>query len=275
MRSLASQGAQLILLDREPSSLAVQQLLLLIQQTTSNERVYAESCDTSGSASSIQSIATFCEKWKKNRKRSPTGEDLGFESIDSLILSDDLSTTEDGFGSPDQGEKYHGACLRAKLAIVGGLMPVLQDSKTRVINVVSPFYAASSPISLPPAISEEPWVLSSPWRAGQPWTFAASPALSSIAVLSYLAKPPHDLTALFISPGVSRAWLVQVLTAQSNIAGWLLVIILGPFIWALGKSTPECTTAIERGIHVDLQRDDRARSGIHSGGLIAREKQAL
>lgn len=243
-----------------------------MQYASDNERVYSESCDTTGTASSLTSITSFCEKWRKNKRRSPLGEDLGYETIDTLILSDDESTTKDGFGTRDQREKCHGACLRAKLALVEGLLPVLKQSKTRVINVVSPFYAASPPIKIAPEESEEkdkPWKLS-PWIPRHPWTFAASPSLSSIAVMAHLSKAPYELHTMSISPGISRAWVTQVLTANPSIKGWSTLICLSPLIWALCKSSSECINAIEKAIHADLQETAKRKDGIRPGALVVK-----
>ena len=267
---MAEQGAQIILLHKDPTDPQVQNLLHLVQLglENENERIYAEPVDCSGSPSSLASIHAFCQTWIKNRKKSPIGDDLGIEKIDTIILTDDESIAKDGFGSPDGRERYHNACLRAKVALVEGLLPVISESGTRVINLVSPFYAASPPLPMPASQAS----LSLRWYSYQPWTFASAPTLGSIAVFKHLTQPPNDITCLSISPGVTRTWLFDILTASGGLFTYTLAILLSPLIWACGKSMAEAVTEVERAIHLDLkqlkQKDKQAVSALINTGKV-------
>ena len=272
LRAFAEQGAQLVLLHKDPTDPQVQHLLHLVQLglENENERIYAEAVDCSGSPASLASIHAFCQKWIKNRKKSPIGDDLGVEKIDTMILSDDESTTKDGFGTAEGKEKYYNTCLRAKLALVEGLKPVIGESNTRVVNIVSPFYAASAPLPMPGA----GFLSHLSWHSYQPWTFSAVPTLGSIAVFKHLTQPPNDITCLSISPGVTRSWLFQTMTARGGYLGYTMAVLLSPLIWACGKSMAEAVTEIERGVHLDLKQlkqKDKAAVGalINAGKVIS------
>lgn len=259
-----------MLLHKDPTDPQVQHLLHLIGLglENENERVYAEAVDCSGSPESLAGIASFCQKWAKNRKKSPIGDDLGVEKIDTIIHSDDESTAHDGFGTPESRQRYYNACSRAKIALVEGLRPVIAESETRIVNVVSPFYAASQPLPMP----GQDFLSHLRWHRYQPWTFASSPTLGGIAVFKHLTLPPNDITCLSISPGLTRSWLIQILTARGSWLGYSLVLLLGPLIWACGKSMAEAVTEIERGIHLDLkqlkQKDKQAVGALINAGKV-------
>lgn len=215
----------------------------------------------------MASIKAFTDRWSHSRKKSPLGDDLGPEQIDTLILFDDSSTIKIGIGSPDARAQYHAACLSAKVALIQGLQSSIAESNSRIISVVSPFYAASPLLPLPTAgIDLSSAVI---WSRWQPWTFPASPALGSIAIMRHLAKEPNHLQSLSVTTGISRDWIVQMLTAHYTYIGWVLVVLLSPFIWALGKSTAECVTAIERGIMLDFKASSRSSLPTPAGSLVA------
>lgn len=268
LRAVAEQGAQLVLLHKDPLDPQVQHLLHLVQLGLENERVYAEAVDCSGTPESLANIHAFCQKWVKNRKKSPIGDDLGIEKIDTIILSDDESICKDGFGTPNRGQKYYNACLRAKVALAEGLKPVIAHSQTRIVNIVSPFYAASPPLSMPSADDS----LQPRWSTLQPWTFASAPTLGSIAVFKHLTLPPNDISCLSISPGITRRSLYQVLTAKGSLLGYVMAVLLSPLIWAAGKSMSEAITEVERGIHLDLkqlkQKDKQAVGALINAGKV-------
>lgn len=196
---------------------------------------------------------------------SPLKEDLGSEHIDSLILTDDASVIgRDGFGSPDRRKPYYGAALRAKLALVHGLQPVLKTSRCRVLNIVDPFYAASPPLDPKPD-----HILNVPWRPAQPWTFGAATSLSSIAAFQYLSGQLPEAFVLSISTGLSRARMFDSLTASSGVFSYLLAVLLAPLIWAFGKSANECVSAVEKGIMLDYRNsEDPLDKEIKSGALL-------
>lgn len=293
IRSLAVQGAQVILLHKFPADPILQQLLDLIRSTTENERVYAEPCDTSASSpESIESIHAFSKKWNATHKRSPLGEDLGPEPIDTLILSDDeFLEKKTGFGTPSQASlDYYNASLRSKILLVQGLLPALRNSKTRIVNIVAPFYAASPPLNPPSSTAHAEsasFIADLPWRSFQPWTFSSPSSLCSIVAFRHLAHaelgPGADLpepsvvqaaarerkmTVVSVSTGLTRSWLVNVFTSRSPTLGWPLCLLLSPLIFAMGKSMPDATKEIERSIHGDFLDLHKHPNGIPSGSLI-------
>jgi len=287
-----------ILLHKFPADPILQQLLDLIRSTTQNERIYAESCETSASSlESIQSIRAFTKKWNLTHKTSPLGDDLGAEPIDTLILSDDESLEKNtGFGTPQQARlDYYNASLKGKIILVSGLLPALRNSKTRVVNVVAPFYAASPPLDPPSTSSSKDItgeiaspVANIPWRSFQPWTFSAPSSLCSIAAFRHLAAseigpakdvPPSiikvgardaKMTVVSVSTGLTRSWLVGMFTGRSPILGWPLCLLLSPLIFVIGKSMPDATKEVERAIHGDFLDLHKHPNGVTSGSLIVR-----
>lgn len=288
---MAVQGAQVILLHKLPADPILQQLLDLIRSTTENERVYAEPCDTSASsAEAVESIKAFTKKWNATHKQSPLGEDLGPEPIDTLILSDDeYLEKKNGFGTPKMPASmdYYNAALKGKVLLVQGLLPVLRKSKTRVVNVISPFYAASP--ALDPLTSDtdiEDYIAKLPWHSYQPWTFPAVSSLLSIATFRHLAQvelgpeqelPPAILkagvrdpkmTIVTVSTGLTRSWLLDMMTSRAPVVGWPLSILMSPLIFVLGKSIPDATKEVERSLHGDFLDLHKHPTGVSSGSLL-------
>ena len=264
-----------MLLHPDPASPLVQQFLNLITSTTENELVYAETVDCSGTGASLASIQKFCKYWVTTKRKSPIGGDLGNQSIDSLILSDDESLSQRSMAgnlAQDPREHYHLALLRAKIALVKGLEPVLKSSNTRIINIVSPFYAASPPIPMPSTTEQASPFQRIPWRPSQPWTHGSAPALASVAVFRHLAMPPEDLTSLSVSTGITRTFIGETLATRFGVIGWLIVLLVSPLIWAFGKSMNEATTEVERAIHLDLkqlrQADRKAINALLNAGRV-------
>ena len=257
----------------DPAAPEVLQLLHLLQQDTSNERIYCERCDCAGvEATSVASIKAFCDKWKNNRRRSPVGDDLGWEPIDTLILLDEERLLRTSFGERDHRKRFCGAGVHAKAALIEGIKPVLKQYDTRIINVVSAFYAASPPLKAPADGNLLAYI--SPWQAHQPWTFAAAPALLSIAMMRYYAKQ-DDLNTLSISTGVSRRWLLQICETRFTLVSWLLSILLLPVIWSFGKSTTECIDSIEAALMVERIRPfgEGSKDALSRGDLISQGRK--
>lgn len=284
----------MILLHKFPADPILHQLLDLIRSTTENERIYAESCDTSAtSQESIESIRAFTKKWSSMHKKSPLGDDLGPEPIDTLILSDDEHLEKkNGFGEPRQTIlDYHNAALRGKILLAQGLLPVLRNSKTRVVNVVSPFYAASPPLNIPVPDSasydaEEDFLSKIAWHPYQPWTFSSVSSLCGITAFRHLAQaeigpeqelPPaikeagvrsQKMTVVSVSPGMTRSWIVDMLTSRAPTIGWPIAILLSPLIFVIGKSMPDATKEVERAIHGDFLDLHKHPQGVPSGSLV-------
>jgi hypothetical protein len=253
----------------------------------------------------LESIVAFSSKWQSMLKKSPLGDDLGPEPIDTLILSDDeCLEKKHGFGtSIDASTEYYNASLKNKIALTQGLLPTLRKSKTRVVNIVSPFYAASPPLETPPlanntatatpSSSEPPaFVTKTSWRSLQPWTFASPASLCSIAAFKHLASseggggPPgidfdnlpasivdagvreQKMTIVSVSPGLTRSWLLDMFTSNTPLLGWPLVLLFSPLIYAAGKSMTNATKEVERAIHGDFLDLEKHPKGVPSGSLV-------
>lgn len=280
----------MILLHKFPADPILQQLLDLIRSTTENERVYAEPCDTSASSpEAVESIKAFVKKYNSMHKKSPLGDDLGPEPIDTLILSDDeFLEKKNGFGTPRKASvDCYNASLKGKILLVQGLLPVLRKSKTRVVNVVSPFYAASPALDITSSDANIEDLLSQiPWHPYQPWTFSAASSLLSIATFRHLAHaelgPEQDLppaiveagvrdpkmTIISVSTGLTRSWILDMMTSRAPVIGWPISLLLSPLIFVTGKSIPDATKEVERSIHGDFLDLHKHPRGVPSGSLL-------
>lgn len=282
---------------KDPSSAILQQLLELIRSTTANERIYAEACDVSGnSLEALESVQKFASKWCALQKKSPLGDDLGPEKIDTLVLAEDEGfVSRHTFGQAQAASvHYYNAEVTAKIALVEGLLPALRASKTRVVNVVSPFYAASPPLVRPgdkftSSQSPKKLIRQLPWRSFQPWTFSAPSSLCSIAAFATLAEkeaeskvnlPPlsdavpseRKMTIISVAPSATRAWISDMFKLPIPLLDLFLKCLLLPFVYPFGISVTNASIEVERAIHGDFLDLDRYPNGVPSGSLVAKGK---
>lgn len=137
IQNLAQQGTHIIALSPKPiDHPEVEILVELLRSTTKNEHVYAEECDLSSSAS----VRSFCTKFitGKDTRLDAIVFAHEYQPIGSLLASDD----------PTELAKRRRASSLATFLIITLLLPVVLvapvERDIRIINVVNPFYAATS-----------------------------------------------------------------------------------------------------------------------------------
>ncbi|BGP19656.1 hypothetical protein JCM10213_007726 [Rhodosporidiobolus nylandii] len=250
--SLASRGAQVIALHPTPLAPAVVQLLVLLRETTENERLYAEECDLS----SIASIRAFVAQWQRDA-RSGMVQDLPASVEGIIFCAGDGAGGEEalGFGVKAQYarqaggedvEQYHFSHLTGRHALVQLLLPTLlrsaatSTSPIRVISTVNPFYSAVPPGSLSPSSldyrdkqqlfpARAPWVAMGRVAAASilVWqefqrrltTTSAPSATSSTAGPSApadAAPQAAPILALSVCPGLTRSTIFHLFRASPS-----------------------------------------------------------
>lgn len=137
IQNLAQRGAHIIALSPKPvDHPEVETLIELLRSTTKNDSIYAEECDPSSSAS----VRSFCTSFitGKETRLDAIVFAHAYQPIGSLLASDD----------PVELAKHRRASSLATFLMITLLLPVLLvapvERDIRIINVVNPFYAASS-----------------------------------------------------------------------------------------------------------------------------------
>ncbi|GAA5900283.1 hypothetical protein JCM8208_005315 [Rhodotorula glutinis] len=158
-QSLAQRGAQVIALHPGPPSPAVVQLVVLLRETTGNERLYADECDTA----SVDSVRAFVLRWRKDARAGMMGEhEVRLDGV--VFLEGDAPGSKSSalaLGAaqnwasqravPDVRLSHHRMRrLTGRHALVQLLLPVLVQSAStstsplRIVSTVSPLYAIAA-----------------------------------------------------------------------------------------------------------------------------------
>ncbi|GAA5920895.1 hypothetical protein JCM3775_003996 [Rhodotorula graminis] len=158
-QSLAQRGAQVIALHPGPPSPAIVQLVVLLRETTGNERLYADECDLA----SVDSVRAFVLRWRKDARAGMMGEHEvrldGVVFLEGDAPGSDSSTLALGAAQkwapqralPDERLSRHRMRrLTGRHALVQLLLPVLVKSAStstsplRIVSTVSPLYAIAA-----------------------------------------------------------------------------------------------------------------------------------
>jgi hypothetical protein len=142
VQALAERGAHVIVLGPEPVDSPQTSLIIdALRGRTNNERIFAETCDTT----SPRSIRAFCSAFL-------TGSET---RIDALIFAHEYPHVGPAFFSKattedlEQARKGRSDASMATFLLITLLLPVLLTSPTerdiRVLALVNPFYAAAIP----------------------------------------------------------------------------------------------------------------------------------
>lgn len=179
---LAQQGAHIVVLVPDLSSLDVIQMIDLLRESSRNENIFAESCDMGDMAS----ISEFSKRWFTGKMAQVHPE--GTSTAASAVHLPGIPTTEahrldtvlflpmpEGStpmgSSPDQSYLYN---VLGPFHLVESLLPSLQQQPlsrdVRIVSAISPWYAAG--------MARFDSVMKTNSRAVfEPWTFTGASSL--------------------------------------------------------------------------------------------------
>ncbi|KAK4698593.1 hypothetical protein P7C70_g7682, partial [Phenoliferia sp. Uapishka_3] len=269
-RQLALRGCQVIALHPTPSDPSIFQLMLLLRETSRNERLYAEECDVC----SISSIRAFVKRWDRDARKGMVG-DLKAR-IEALVFCDGEGSGLEGvgIGLPQQLiptldgtplDLHHASLLLSRHALIQLLLPNLlsssQESPVRIILQLSPFYAAS-PL-LDPANLNLDFQSPAPnsYHPYTPWIAEGQASLASLSLLREFQERVDTTRAAAASnesatdgsagivclaacSGFTRSYFRKILRADWNhesfswvgFVAWLVIL---PVLWLFAKNAEE------------------------------------
>lgn len=192
LSELSHRGAQIIALTPTLSDDRVIQLVQLLRDSTSNELIYAEECDPL----SLSSISAFTKKWNEGDTATagPSGGGRGGARRVDIVLFLPLEEASYSVGEGrketfDAGvERAHGADVLARFHLLNALLPSLlllpPDRDIRLVNVVSPWYAAG----VGALSTDDPDWRTRRFPSGDPWRAQGAAALHWTALTRELQK---------------------------------------------------------------------------------------
>lgn len=259
LRHLATRGAQVVVLHPTPADPAIFQLILLLRETTGNERIYADECDVM----TVESVQAFAKRWGSDARKGMLS-DLE-ATIEGLIFCDGDGSGLDGVGigvgkrhapGSTSVELHHASLVLARHSLIQFLLPfIIRSSITspvRIIFQLSPFYSASSSPLLPSPSAVLDFTPPFTYPKWSPWLADGQASLASLALLRELQLRVNrgrktdaaGIICLAACGGFTRAWFRRTLRASqghenSSWIGFLVYIILLPFITLFAKSANE------------------------------------
>jgi NAD(P)-dependent dehydrogenase (short-subunit alcohol dehydrogenase family) len=268
-QSLAARGAQVIALHPSPATPTILQLVLLLRETSGNERLYADECDMAD----MGSIRSFVKRWEKDA-RGGMVQDLEAR-IEAVVFCDGEGAGLEGQGIglgrqtvDDAGtlERYHSSLLLSRHCLVQLLLPTLLRSAThspvRIVNQVSPFYAAR-PLNL-----SDLDYSTRKYPTRQPWLAEGQSSLGSIALFRELQARVNEsknsgagLAIVSVCGGFTRSTFRHALRADSrqphfSWVGFLVYCALFPFIFLFAKSAAEASEGLLAAVLGSVKRAD-------------------
>ncbi|WFD25967.1 hypothetical protein MNAN1_000940 [Malassezia nana] len=171
MAMLAQEGAHIVALVPDATAEPVMQLILLLRESTSNENIFAETCQVRDQAS----ITSFAKRWHEGRPNTGAEGIPGATAalpglatpqahrLDTLLFLPSAESIPVLGAGADEAYTY---TVLARFHLVNALLPSLltqpASRDVRIISVVSPWYAAglaqfdrvAHPLSAP---IFEPW----------------------------------------------------------------------------------------------------------------------
>ncbi|KAH7883405.1 hypothetical protein F5I97DRAFT_1904799 [Phlebopus sp. FC_14] len=262
IQSLAKRGAHIIALSPKPiEDPEVDILVSLLRSTTKNEQIFAEECDLVSSVS----VRSFCTRFL-------TGKET---RLDAIVFAHEYQHIGSVLyrGDPEELVKRRQVASLATFLIVTLLLPVLLvapvERDIRIINVVNPFYAASSLTFSPTDVSSStsPTFQQEGRRSLQMAVFTrhlqrvldALPSEgqipntdeNTIRVVSDKIQK-SNIVAVSVCPGISRADTIAPLLRASgaqerSILGIIIYVLLQPILRLVTKSQ---TSAVQSVLHV-------------------------
>lgn len=298
MAILAQQGAHIVALVPDASAEHVLQLILLLRESTSNENIFAESCDVRDE----RAITAFAKRWhegaqSKGADGAPNATSLlpgmptqSTHRLDVLVLLPSAESVPVMGATTEDAYTY---TVLARFRLVNALLPSLlaqpPSRDVRIISAVSPWYAAGlaqfDRVTHPlPGPLFEPWT-----RVGAADLHWIHLATELQRRLDHLAekdtRPRTDLHAMdpsapITAPAARRSHVSSVIVCPGfevtqlsaffggpaplgllhRIVLWALWLGLLPALWLLGKPTSRAADAIVWAARARLARSTRVRA---------------
>ncbi|PCH35673.1 hypothetical protein WOLCODRAFT_107668 [Wolfiporia cocos MD-104 SS10] len=278
LTALATRGAHVIAISSYPLEHAYPSLIIpLLRTTTKNENIFAEHADLSNPAS----IREFCTRFL-------TGQD---QRLDAIVFAHEYRGIGSIFGkSRNKAEELRETSSLATFLMLTLLLPALlvepAERDIRIVNIINPFYAASTPLF--------PTTLSSGAQSPSLFLQEGARALRTAVLTRHLQrvldslpnrevtpdsrgtkkssgttsaqspkgdeKPralelqPSNIIAVSVCPGISRKdTIVPLLSAQQidgterSLVGFFIYVLLFPILWLFTKSP---TASVQSVLHV-------------------------
>ncbi|WFD19029.1 hypothetical protein MCAP1_001244 [Malassezia caprae] len=276
MAMLAQQGAHIVALVPDAAAENVVQLVLLLRESTSNENIFAESCDVRDDAS----ITAFAKRWHEGAQASdgvPSTVLPGLAKphthrLDVLLFLPSAEAVPVMGATTDEAYTY---TVLARFRLVKALLPSLlaqpPSRDVRIVSAVSPWYAAGlaqfDRIAQPPkGPIFEPWT-----RVGAAelhWIHLAMELqhrLDKLAesdtrprtdlhgiddTLPPLAERRSHVSSVIVCPGFEVSQLSAFFGGPAPLGTvhravlWALWLAMIPALWLLGKPTSRAADAM-------------------------------
>lgn len=282
MAMLAEEGAHIIALVPDATAESVMQLILLLRESTSNENIFAETCQLRDQAS----ITSFAKRWHEGRPNTGAEGIPGATAalpglatpqahrLDVLLFLPSAESIPVLGASTDDAYTY---TVLARFHLVNALLPSLltqpASRDVRIISVVSPWYAAglaqfdrvAHPLSAPVF---EPWT-----RVGAAelhWIYLAAELQRRLDLLAEAdTRPRTDLhgidaetprtgpvaqhshvSSVVVCPGFEVSQLSAFFGGPTPLGPlhravlWVLWLVFWPALWLLGKPTSRAADAV-------------------------------
>ena len=279
MAMLAQQGAHIVALVPDATDENVVQLILLLRESTSNENIFAETCDVRDDAA----ITAFAERWHKGTRetgtdRVPSAVLPGLATpqthrLDVLLFLPSAEAVPVMGATTDEAYKF---TVLARFRLVNALLPILlaqpPSRDVRIVSAVSPWYAAGlaqfDRVAQPPkGPIFEPWT-----RVGAAelhWIYLATELQRRLNLLAEKdTRPRTDLhgidtdnsppplamrrshvSSVVVCPGFEVSQLSAFFGGPAPLSTvhravlWTLWLGLAPALWLLGKPTSRAADA--------------------------------
>ena len=295
MAMLAQQGAHIVALVPDATDENVVQLILLLRESTSNENIFAETCDVRDDAA----ITAFAERWHKGTRetgtdRVPSAVLPGLATpqthrLDVLLFLPSAEAVPVMGATTDEAYKF---TVLARFRLVNALLPILlaqpPSRDVRIVSAVSPWYAAGlaqfDRVAQPPkGPIFEPWT-----RVGAAelhWIYLATELQRRLNLLAEKdTRPRTDLhgidtdnsppplamrrshvSSVVVCPGFEVSQLSAFFGGPAPLSTvhravlWTLWLGLAPALWLLGKPTSRAADAIVWAARAHRAPEARAR----------------
>ncbi|RDA96275.1 hypothetical protein CP533_1680 [Ophiocordyceps camponoti-saundersi (nom. inval.)] len=256
-RELASRGAQLVLLTREPpSDPFVAEYVQDLRDATGNQLIYAEQVDLA----SLHSIRTFATKWIDN---APP------RRLDMIVLCAAALTPPGGERRETEEGIEHMWMVNfvANFHLLAILSPAIKaqpfDRDVRIIMTTCSSYIASP--SLREAISTKNWSASTAYARSKLALNVFGQAFQKhLAAYKRPDQLPMNARVIFVDPGLSRTPSTRTWLTRGSLAGLGLYLAFYAVPWILLKSPYKAAQSI---LHAAMESE----LGRVSGGRLIKE----
>lgn len=294
MAMLAQQGAHIVALVPDAAAENVVQLVLLLRESTSNENIFAETCDVREDTA----ITAFAKRWHEGAQAGAEGVPSAAlpglatphtHRLDVLLFLPSAEAVPVMGATTDEAYTY---TVLARFRLVNALLPSLlaqpPSRDVRIVSAVSPWYAAGlaqfDRVTQPPkGPIFEPWT-----RVGAAelhWIHLATELQRRLDRLSETdTRPRTDLhgidpqtslpplaarhshvSSVIVCPGFEVSQLSAFFGGPAPLGTvhravlWVLWLALMPALWLLGKPTSRAADALVWAARARRAPDARVR----------------